>query len=551
MNKIRIAFFYTLLLMVAGCLTPASVWAQGAFENHRNEVYNFLSRMAQKGMVEFDDNVRPLSRVYLQNCLDSVAARSSALTAVEKKELGFYLREYTDRNINEGSSPVDFFRKDTAGRWRFLNINTNKFMLRFDPVLTAAMIEGNGRSVQQYSSGFSMYGNAGKHWGFYFSYNDVNEKGTGIDTLRSFTPVSGIVTKIASNRKSHNYSELRGGVTYSFKNGMVSFGQDNLLWGYGEGGRIVLSDKAPTYPYVRFDYRPLKWLSFHYTHAWLNSDIVDSTRTYPTGTGGTFGSVRQIFVPKFMAMHSLQVTVLKGLDITVGESMVYSDRIDAGYLVPVLFWKAYDNIVNNNNINTGSNGALFLQVSSRNHIPKTHLYGSLFIDEISVSNIFDSKKSRNQVAATIGGNITDLLVPYLTMGVEYTRVNPFVYRNLLPAQNYSNHNYSLGDWMGNNADRFVYTLRYTPLARLKCQLQYQYIRKGGAGTTDQQYFQQPQPSFLFDLQRKQSSLQLQLNYEWVHRLNLYAIFDTQHTDYYTPTASTNYRQVMLGVRYGL
>ncbi|WP_204312118.1 hypothetical protein, partial [Escherichia coli] len=68
--------------------------------------------------------------------------------------------------------------------------------------------------------------------------------------------------------------------SYTWKNGQISIGQDQMRWGYGENGRIVLSDKALAYPYVRFDYQPLKWLRFNYMNLWLNSNIIDSTRSY-------------------------------------------------------------------------------------------------------------------------------------------------------------------------------------------------------------------------------------------------------------------------------
>jgi hypothetical protein len=47
--------------------------------------------------------------------------------------------------------------------------------------------------------------------------------------------------------------------------------------GYGNGGKIILSDKAPSAPQFRIDLTPVKWLSFNYAHFWLNSQLIDST----------------------------------------------------------------------------------------------------------------------------------------------------------------------------------------------------------------------------------------------------------------------------------
>ena len=200
---------------------------------------------------------------------------------------------------------------------------------------------------------------------------------------------------------------------------------------------------------------------------------------------------------------------------------------------------------------TASNGQLFLQVSSRNHLKNTHIYGNLFIDEIRLGSIFSQNKSRNQLGFTLGANITDIGLPYLTLGAEYTRINPFVYRNLAPAQDYTNYKYSLGDWMGNNADRWVINAKYTPIPRLKILLRYQQIRKGGAGTYNQQYFQEPQPKFLFELQSEQNEWFFQANYQWINNLYLNASFSAQQSTNKVSGVKTNNELLHLGVAFGL
>lgn len=537
-------------LICCAALFSLTSFGQVVYENHRSEVYNFLYRLSMKGLIQFNDQVRPISRTYIEQCLDSLEAKSTMLSAIEKSELSFYKKEYTDAKMNGVEERSRFFTNDANGRWRAISIQTKNLMMRVDPVLTAGLQSRNEGLARQYSSGFRLYGYAGKRWAFNFSLNDINETGTGIDTLRLGSSETGINGRIAANKQSVNFAELRASIAYSFKNGSVSFGKDYLLFGYGENGRTILSDKAPTYPYLRLDYQPISWLRFNYTHAWLNSTIIDSNRTYHTGVS-PFGGRREFFLRKFMAQHSLTFMPIKGLDITIGESMVYSDRFDAGYLIPVLFFKAYDNLVSNDNINAGGNGQLFLQASSRNHLKNTHFYGSLFIDEIRIGSIFNRNKSRNQIGYTLGASITDIGLPYLTIGAEYTRINPFVYRNLTPAQDYTSHDYSLGDWMGNNSDRWIIHAKYTPIPRLKFNLRYQQMRKGGAGTYDQQYFQQPQPSFLFDLQSHQQEWFLQANYQLIHNLYLNASFSSRQTTQMVSGTKTNNELLLLGVAFGL
>ena len=532
---------------------PKTLTAQTVWETHTKEVYNYLSRMAQKGTIRFDDNIKPLSRKYIADCLDSLSQKKEQLSSTEKKELSFYRNEYGNELANTPGNTAEefhFLKTDPYKRWRGFSASGKDVLFQADPVFTAATIRGSGKSVTQSSSGLSFWGYAGKHWGFQFFYNDITESGKGFDTTRQNTPETGIIRKDTGLHTSQNYSQFRGSISYSWKNGSLSFGQDHLLWGYGQSGKIVLSDKAPAFPFIRLDYKLFSWLSFNYTHVWLNSAILDTSRSYPTGNP-VYGGQRQFYIPKFMATHSIHIKASKGLDLSLGESIVYSDRLDVGYLFPLMFFKIYDNIVNKSNILTGSNGQLFFQLSSRNQLPKTHLYSTFFIDEIRVSSIFDKNKSRNQFGFTLGGSVTDVFVPYLTLGVEYTRVNPFVYNNLIPAQNYTSYNYSLGDWMGNNFDRLTYTAKYTPFPRFKCLLSYQTSRKGGAGTLEQQYFQQPQPDFLFNLQNKQKEITARFSYELMNNLNLNAFYSSVNLDNRVTLQTTRQTTFSIGFNYGL
>ncbi|MBW0177707.1 capsule assembly Wzi family protein [Sediminibacterium sp.] len=478
--------------------------AQPVYERHTYEVYNYLYRLAQKGIVEFNDNVRPLSKTYIHSVLDSAAIRIAELSETEKKELAFYLREF-----KEGE------------RKRILSAKGEGFTLYSDPILTSSYTGGKGTDVKSTSLGINFWGRIGKNLGYQFSFHDINEKGKGLDTAKKSLfagNTTGIVNQTPFATSSASFTELRANLRYEFKNGAVSVGQDYLLWGYGEAGRLVLSDKAPVYPYIRLDYQPLPWLKFNYTHAWLRSNMVDSSRSYPIPTGNGY---RTVEISKYMASHSIDINLTKKLVLSLGESIIYNDRLNIGYLIPIMFFKAIDNNSNSTFLERGSNGQFFFQLSSRNQLKNTHLYGTLFIDEVRLTGLFNKTKQRNQLGYTVGGSLTDVAgINYLTLGAEYTRVRPFVYRNILSAQNYVHQGYLMGDWIGSNADRLIVYTRYTPVQRLKLYARYTHLRKGGPGTLDQQYLQQPQPSFLFDFQQRSDEFLFNASYEYIHRLYL-------------------------------
>ncbi len=492
--------------------------SQNVWENTNSEVHPFLYRMAQKGFIEYNDLIKPINRISVLNALNILKLKDSTLSFIEKKELNFYLQEYT----RPSQEQISLFKKDQNKRWRAGAIISNDFEFYIDPLLGINNFSGTNKNIKQLSNGFELWGTVGKNkcLGYQIYYRDYTETGNVNNNFREESATPGNILIGAKSDNKINYTDIRANINYSFKKGNISFGKDNIVWGYGENSNIVLSNKAPSYPYIRLDYSLLPWLNFNYTHAWLNSNIADSSLSYFTNSGRIDNDFRLVFVQKYLATHSIQVEAIKGLNIAIGESIVYSDKMDPGFLMPINLFKFYDNNRSNYLIEAGSNGQYFLSLSSRNQIKNTHLYYTLFIDEIKVSSIFNKTERRNQLGYNLGGSITDVFIPYLILGAEYTRVNPFVYSNLIPAQTYSSYNYSLGDWMGNNFDKAILYAKYTPLAKLKLVARYQKIHKGGPGTIYQQYAVKPQQSFLFDYIKIRSDIFLQARYEYINNIYL-------------------------------
>jgi hypothetical protein len=524
---------FVLILLVLSFITKHT-YSQTIWENKNVEAHGYLARMAQKGFIQFNDIIQPIERTKIATALFQLTQQRASLTSIELKELDFYLQEYNQDLIADSliKNEIGFFVKDAHQRPRMFFIHTKDFSLNLDPNVSANFIVGGGQNITQVSNGLNLWGKVGKKWGYQIMYRDVTELGTVRDfytvnklDFRRQDSKTGIILVGLNDDRKINHSDIRATISYSFKNGSISFGKDQIVWGYGENGRIVLSDRAPSFPLIRFDYNPIKWLRFNYFHGWLNSEIVDSTKTYPTYTGGVSGDIRIINRQKFIASHSLQFNLKKGLDLAIGESIIYSDQLDPGFLIPINLFKIYDNNKSNYLINAGSNGQYFLQLSSRNQIKNTHLYGSLFIDEIRLASIFNKAKSRNQLGYTIGGSVTDYFMPYLTLGAEYTRVNPFVYNNLIPAQTYTQFNYPLGDWMGSNFHRKMIFARYNYLPKLKFYTRFQFMNKGGEGSVYDQYNSEPQPKFLSDYRQTRNDFFFQTSYEWFNNCYLRASFE--------------------------
>ena len=83
-------FFFALIYLSVS----ANLHAQLVYEPLYNDVYNFLRRVSQKGIIEFDDLIRPLPKMYIAEKLLETDSLSSQLTPLEREELKFFLQSY-------------------------------------------------------------------------------------------------------------------------------------------------------------------------------------------------------------------------------------------------------------------------------------------------------------------------------------------------------------------------------------------------------------------------------------------------------------------------
>jgi len=517
-NKFTIAFFLNLCVLAF----TANIIAQVVYEPLYKDVYGFLRVLSTKGVIEYNDEFRPLSRKYLAEKLLEAEKHPELLTEVQMKDLKFYKQDYYHEiwfiENEKNEKHVNFFSSDPADRWRVFSYGDENFKMNLSPILGYEIGSMENEKATHLWNGVYTYGYITDALGVSFDFRDNAEEGTTIDKTKKFTPVTGVNARSSSNIIDYSenkieYSEAKGTIATDWSWGSFAVGKEFMEWGYAENGLIVLSQKAPSFPFIRLDINPVDWLGFNYFHAWLSSDVVDSSNIYYTETG----SERISFRKKFIASHTLFIRPLKGLKLSLGESIVYSDELEIAYLIPVMFFRLADHYLSRQNNSAGNNAQFFAAISSRNHIINTHLYGSFFIDEITLSGLFDSHKQRNQFGFTLGASVADLPLENLTLTVEYSKIYPFVYNNFIQTITYENASYLMGHWMGNNDDQVYGSIKYRFLRGLEASMWVRYIRKGEAGNVSDQY-EQPQPPFLFGLRTNYTYLGAMIKYEFIHEL---------------------------------
>ena len=536
-----------------------SLKAQIVYEPLYEDVYNFLRRVSQKGIIEFDDLIRPLPRTYITEKLLETDSLSSQLTSLEKEELKFFLNDfYFEKWFIDGDDSkkesLDYFSYDPADRWRMFSYGAEGFKINANFILGAELGSVKKAKQTHFWNGFYSYGYVSDILGFSFDFRDNTEEGTTLDKTKNFTPITGVNPKSDLNTYNYppdkmEYSEAKMMLATDWKWGSLAAGKEFLEWGYGDNGLLVLSQKAPSFPLIRLDISPVNWLSFNYFHAWLSSDVVDTTSFYPTA----IGNQRFLFREKYLASHTLTLKPTKGLDISLGESIIYADRLEILYLIPITFFRLADHYLSRQYNQAGGNAQFFFSVSSKGHLKNTHLYGTLFIDELTINGLFDPSTQRNQIGFALGGSLADLPIDNLTLKLEYTKIYPYVYQHYINTTTYESASYVLGHWMNNNADQVFGSVQYRFLRGLEALIYGRYIRQGERADLAK-IFDQPQPPFLAGLRTDYTYLGAQVKYEFLHDLFIRARYQYMKTSKQQEDLSfvdNNEQEFYFAVYYGL
>lgn len=530
----KFSFLKTFLLFVILLLPGSFIQAQVVYEPLYEDVYNFLRRVSQKGIIEFDDLIKPVPRSYISQKLLEADSLSSQLTQLEREELKFFLKDYYhERWLSEGNNKqtehLDYFGFDPADRWRMFSYGGDGFKLNADLILGAEIGSVKEAKQTHFWNGIFSYGYIYDALGFSFDFRDNTETGTTLDKIKSFTPETGVVARTDANFYEYppdkmEYSEAKMMLATDWKWGSLAAGKEFIEWGYGDNGLLVMSQKAPSFPLIRLDINPVEWLSFNYYHAWLSSDVVDTTSFYYTETGSLVYQYRN----KYLASHTLTIRPTRGLDISIGESIVYADQLEILYLIPITFFRLADHYLSTHINEAGSNAQFFASVSSKGHIKNTHLYGTLFIDEFTLTNVFDPEKQKMQVGFTLGSSVTDLPIHNFTLKLEYSKIYPYVYQHYINTTTFESASYVLGHWMNNNADQIYGSLKYRFIRGLEAEIWARYIRQGERADVNK-IFELPQPPFLFGLRTNYTYLGAQVKFEVLHELFARARFQYMKT----------------------
>jgi len=508
--SLHIAIILVLTIIAAGGL---NLYAQSVYVPLGHEAYDFLKRMeARQLFTDYKDAALPLSRMQVAKYLSALEQKIDEMSSVERETYEFLKTEFNYELLKIAGDP-----QPSETRWHVYSHEIEQGIINFDLNYGQTFSYATAQPTSDRAVGLKTYGYAFNSVGFYTSIIDYATKGDNlnysrlndrqIDNIYWLSPEDrdyykrvktqdrGVIPSQLTSTNQYQFDEVNAQFSWQIGAFTLSLEKMNNVWGYGRNGSVIFSDNAPSYPQIKLRVPISKNIEFVYFHGELNSNVVDSSQSYNVTYGNPpFQTFREVDHSKFIAAHQLEMYLWDGVDFSVGESIVYSDRGPLlMYLIPVMFFKSGE-WYNNDKDNCQIFGSLDLNV-----IKNIDAYLSLFIDELNTDKLFtNSYMAREQIAFSSGIRVFDFPTTNFDMNLEYTRVNPATYNHKYPAATFANNGFVLGNWMGQNSDYLFLEFGYTPMHALRVTAFGDIYRKGGMlPIADQYSSDQGKMTFLF------------------------------------------------------
>jgi hypothetical protein len=470
-------------------------------------LYDFLDELLTDGVIVHQTAIRPYTRIQVADMLEQAQKADTVLNIRQKKDLAFYLNEFALERDMIVSNHVQYTDHSTfclsiADPQFSYRTPDSKFKLRFRPILGADITASKKGVLLQRWYGAELQMDIAKHLSIWGSLRDNSWSGNWLNTTYfsselermdgarihygasqqqpALLPIAGVQYKEANY--GGDFSDSKGGVSFYDWWGSISLQRENIRWGEAYYASNILSGQAPAVPMLSLQLTPCKWLQFDYFHAWLVSNLIDSTYYYTEHTTKPgYEAMNYRPMNKFMAANMFTITPLAGvrnrnianlLSFSFGNSIVYAEQnIQAAYLIPFAFYKSLDHLLTKGVRTQNQNSQVFASLSLR-PVQHLHLYGSFYLDEFSLSRLKPSNPERNPISYLVGLNCSGWPLKGMSLKAEFMRSYIATYIHSIDVLTYTSNSYKMGHYMGDNAQSIYAELAYRPLRGMLLKFSY-------------------------------------------------------------------------------
>ena len=462
------------------------------------EVYDFLEELTTDGVIQTNAAVKPYTRDYIAARLMEAQERDSLLNKRQKEDLQFYLQDFA---LECDTLPTYYsYGHKHVTQWKTAVSNLNLadpslhiltkdkiFKMRVRPILGMDLSYNKKGLLMHRVYGAEIQMDIAKHVSIWGSIRDNSWDGTRLKESvfpTIYDQISGArVTKpqylnnlAGVQYKESNYggdfSDSRGGISLYAWWGSISVQRERVTWGDAQHCSNILSAHNPAVPMVTLQLTPCKWFQFDYFHAWLVSNVIDSTYYYAENYKEGVTKYNYRPANKFMAANMFTFMPCKYIQFGFGNSIVYAERnVHAAYFIPIAFYKSLDHLLTKGMSTENQNSQAFATITVR---PTDHLrlYGSFFLDEFKLARLKKSNPQKNPISYLVGFNWSGWPVKGLALRGEFMRSYIATYVHSIAVLDYTSNSYQMGHYMGANAQSIWLQLSYRPTRSLRLTLDY-------------------------------------------------------------------------------
>lgn len=473
------------------------------------EVYDYIDELMTDGVITRQTAVRPYTRKQVADMLVEAQQADSILNRRQKKDLAFYLNVFALERDTISTNFVQYTDRRTfnlsLANPQFSYLTKNKlFKMSIEPILGMDLYGSKKGLIIKRWWGADLKMDIAHHVSIWGSLRDISYNGTAalsdkyfandyakIDGAKITKP--GYLNNLAGVQyKEANYggdfSDSKGGISLYSWWGSIALQRENIRWGDSYHCSNILSGRNPAVPMLSLQLTPCRWFQFDYFHAWLVSNVLDSTNYYVenTTTGGTYKHYRP--ANKFMAANMFTFIPIKYVSFSFGNSVVYAERnVQAAYFIPFAFYKSLDHLLTKGLSVENQNSQLFGSLSVRpwDHI---QLYTSIYVDEFKLARLKKTNPENNLVSYLVGFNWSGWPLTGLSLKGEFMRSYIACYTHSIDVLTWASNGYNMGHYMGDNAQSIYVELAYRPIRGMRLKLtytndtkfnSYAYLRRGG------------------------------------------------------------------------
>ena len=461
-------------------------------------LYDYLDELLTDGIVTAQSVVRPYTRLQVATMLQQAQDADSLLSTRQKADLAFYLNEFALERDTMVSNFVQYTDHSTFSlsvadpQFSYRSAN-NMFKLRLRPILGANIAMSKKGALLHRWYGAELQLDIAKHLSIWGSLRDNSWSGNWLskdyfptDIARihgarihygasqqqpALSPMTGVQYKEANY--GGDFSDSKGGINLYTWWGSVGLQRENISWGTASHASNILSGRNPAVPMLTLQLTPCRWFQLDYFHAWLVSNVLDSTYYYLENTAGHTQAVKN-YRPynKFMAANMLTFMPIKQLSLSVGNSVIYAEQtIQAAYLIPIAFYKSLDHLLTKGVRTQNQNSQVFASLSVR-PVHHLHLYGSFFVDEVKFSRFKPSNPENNPISYLVGFDWSGWPISGLSLKGEFVRSYIACYTHSIDVLTWESNSYNMGHYMGDNAQSIYAELAYRPVRGLLLKCSY-------------------------------------------------------------------------------